>query len=313
MLSGTGRAQLTRTILLTVIASCSPRARRVTLRLWSLLHRRIHALTSAKLTGRSVWVVHVLLTKDLCSRRGIALVRILMAVAWHWCTIHVGTIALIGWWHTSVLTHLSIIWHLLLRSWLLLRDLLLSSPLLTTRGCWTFGIVTTRLFSWNNVDEEVKHVTLSKRSSDITALQGTSLVVLGVDPGAHSEFGDEDVATLGEEDGSLCRDHLHLWIGLHDLLDTGERKLVDLEIVVIGFEVVDGLLPVGRENLSRSPSQALVDLKARQRHVCDAFRSERDLRSARDLNRALCEAHNLAPRAKGNKRQSPVSLNHRAR
>ena len=102
-----------------------------------------------------------------------------------------------------------------------------------------------RLLPRHYVDEEVEHVRLGEGSSNITALKCPSFVVLGVDPGTHGQLGDEDVATFGKEDGRFCRDHLDLGIRLHDLLDTSQWKLVDLEIMLLGLEVVDGLLPVG--------------------------------------------------------------------
>ena len=53
----------------------------------------------------------------------------------------------------------------------------------------------------HDVDEEVEHVGLGQGGGDVGALQRAALVLLGVDPGAHGELGDEDVAALGEEDG----------------------------------------------------------------------------------------------------------------
>jgi len=106
--------------------------------------------------------------------------------------------------------------------------------------------VTTCIFSRDNIDEEVKHVGLGECSSDVRALEGASFVVFGVDPGAHCEFGDEDVAAFGEEDGSFGRNHLHFRVCFHDLLDSGEGELVDLEVVVVSLEVVDRLLPIRR-------------------------------------------------------------------
>lgn len=64
-------------------------------------------------------------------------------------------------------------------------------------------------------------------------------------PGAHGELRDEDVAALGEQDGRLGRDHLNLWVRLHDLLDTGKGELMQLVVVGVRLEVVDYLLPVG--------------------------------------------------------------------
>lgn len=79
-------------------------------------------------------------------------------------------------------------------------------------------------------------------------------------PGAHGEFRDENVAALGEQDGCLGRDHLDLWVRLHDLLDARQRQLVKLIVVGGSLEVRDDLLPVGRENVLIRASQALVDL-----------------------------------------------------
>lgn len=75
------------------------------------------------------------------------------------------------------------------------------------------------LLAGDNVDEEIKHIRLGQGGRDIGALQGAPLVFFGVDPCAHGQLGDEDVAALGEEDGRLGRDHLHLRVGLHDFLD----------------------------------------------------------------------------------------------
>jgi hypothetical protein len=101
------------------------------------------------------------------------------------------------------------------------------------------------LFPGDNVDEEVKHVALGERSCNVTSLQRPPLVVLGVDPRAHRQFRYEYVATFREENGRLSGDHFHLGVGLHDLLDTRQRELMDLEIMGVGLKVVDGLLPVG--------------------------------------------------------------------
>jgi len=97
----------------------------------------------------------------------------------------------------------------------------------------------------DNIDEEVEHVGFGEGSSYVGTLEGPSFVVFCVDPGAHGELGDEDIAAFGEEDGGFGRDHLHFGVGLHDLLDSGQRKLVDLEIMVVSLEVIDCLLPVG--------------------------------------------------------------------
>ena len=71
-----------------------------------------------------------------------------------------------------------------------------------------------------------------------------------MDPGAHGELGDEDIAAFGEEDGRFGRDHLHFRIGLHHLLDAGQRQVVLLIVVVGSFDLGDLLLPVGVENVA---------------------------------------------------------------
>jgi hypothetical protein len=103
-----------------------------------------------------------------------------------------------------------------------------------------------RLLARHDIDEEIKHIRLCQRGGDVRALQRPPLVILCVDPGAHGQLGDEDVAALCEEDGCLSRDHLDLRVGFHDFLYAGERQLVDLVVVVVGLEVVDGVLPVCR-------------------------------------------------------------------
>lgn len=105
-------------------------------------------------------------------------------------------------------------------------------------------------FTWHNVDEEVEHVALDERGGDVGPLQCASLVIFSVDPCAHCELGDEDVAAFGKEDRSFSADHLDLGIGLHHLFDSSQRQLVHFEVVSIGFEVVDRLLPVGGEDLT---------------------------------------------------------------
>ena len=116
------------------------------------------------------------------------------------------------------------------------------------------------VFPRDNIDQEVEHITLSEGRCNVTTLQSPSLVVLGVDPRAHGEFCDEDVAAFCEEDGCLGGDHFDFRIGFHHLLDACERKLVDFEVVSVSLEVVDSLLPVCCENFSRRSRQALIDL-----------------------------------------------------
>lgn len=79
-------------------------------------------------------------------------------------------------------------------------------------------------------------------------------------PGAHGQFGDEDVAALGEEDGRLGRNHLDLRVGLHHLLDPGQGQLVLLVVMRVIFERVDRLLPIRGENIPVIALETLVDL-----------------------------------------------------
>ena len=53
---------------------------------------------------------------------------------------------------------------------------------------------------------------------------------LCVYPGPHGELVDEHLGGLGEEDGRLGRDHLHVLVQLHDLLDPGQRQLLVLQV-----------------------------------------------------------------------------------
>lgn len=129
-----------------------------------------------------------------------------------------------------------------------LRLALLGGGLLWLRcaaaaGCRSFAGAA--FFSWHDIDEEIEHVALDQRRGNVGPLQRASFVVFGVDPCAHCKLGDEDVAAFGEEDGSFGADHLDLGIGLHHLLDSSEGQLVDFEVMGVGFEVVDRLLPVG--------------------------------------------------------------------
>ena len=72
----------------------------------------------------------------------------------------------------------------------------------------------------HDVDQEVKHVGFGEGGCNIGSLQGSALVVFGVDPCAHCELSDEDVAALGEENWRFCGDHLHFGVGFHHLLYT---------------------------------------------------------------------------------------------
>ncbi|KAI5302725.1 hypothetical protein KEM55_000927 [Ascosphaera atra] len=86
------------------------------------------------------------------------------------------------------------------------------------RGAVAFR-VRRRLVAGDDVDEEVEHVRLCEGGGDVGALEGAALVVFGVDPGAHGEFRDEDVAALGEENGGFSGDHLYVGVGFHYFFD----------------------------------------------------------------------------------------------
>ena len=102
-----------------------------------------------------------------------------------------------------------------------------------------------RFLPRHDIDQEIEHVTAGQCASDVGSLQRAALVLFGVDPGAHGELGDEDIAAFGEQDGGFGGDHLDVRVGFHDFLDAREGKLVELVVVRFGFEVVDRLLPVG--------------------------------------------------------------------
>ena len=116
------------------------------------------------------------------------------------------------------------------------------------------------LLAGDDVDEEVKHVGLGERGSNVRPLQRPPLVLLCVDPCAHRELGDEDVAPLGEEDGRFGRDHLDVWVCLHDLLDARQWQLMDLVVVVFVLESLDRVLPVVDQRVAVCAIQALADL-----------------------------------------------------
>lgn len=111
------------------------------------------------------------------------------------------------------------------------------------------------------VDEEVEHVGFGQSGGNIASLQGTSFVLLCMNPRAHRQLGDENVTAFGKEDRRLCRDHLDFWVGLHDLLYPCEGQLVQLVVVGIALEMVDSLLPVGREDVLVLPVEALVNVR----------------------------------------------------
>lgn len=82
-----------------------------------------------------------------------------------------------------------------------------------------------------------------------------------MDPCTHGQFGDENVTAFGEQYGCLCRDHFDVRVSLHHLLYPGQGEL--MELVVVGFilEVIDGLLPISRQNVAIAAIESLTDLK----------------------------------------------------
>ena len=116
------------------------------------------------------------------------------------------------------------------------------------------------LFPRNNVDEKVKHVGFGQGRGNVGPLECAALVLLGMDPGPHRQLGDEDVASLGKQYRRFGRDHLDLWIGLHDLFYPREWQLMQLVVVRFILENVDDLLPVGGEDVAIVAMQTLVYL-----------------------------------------------------
>lgn len=58
-----------------------------------------------------------------------------------------------------------------------------------------------------------------------------------MNPGAHGEFGDKDVAAFGKQDGSFRGYHFDFRIGFHDLLDARERQLMNLVIMGVALKM----------------------------------------------------------------------------
>jgi len=144
---------------------------------------------------------------------------------------------------------------------------------------WSTLVLGRRILSRHDVDQEVEHVRLAQGSCYVTPLQSTTLVLLGVDPGAHGELGNEGLASLGEYDGRFGGDHLNFRIRLHDLLDARKRKLVDLVVVVFRLEHRHDLLPVGVQDVAVvARAEALGDLS------CDASVRVVDARIMRDMD-----------------------------
>merc|ERR1712078_948100 len=98
------------------------------------------------------------------------------------------------------------------------------------------------LVAGHDVDQEVEDVRLGDGRRNVVALQRPALVLLRVDPRAQRELEDEHLARLGEEHRGLRRDHPHVLVALHDLLDARQRELVVLELVRVHLHLHDLLL-----------------------------------------------------------------------
>lgn len=112
----------------------------------------------------------------------------------------------------------------------------------------------------DDINQEIEHVRLGEGSGDIGSLESSSLVILGVDPRPHRELGDEDITSLGEENRRFSRNHLHLRVCFHDLLDSCQGELVDLIVMIVILEMIDNVLPIRRQNISRLSCQSLAHL-----------------------------------------------------
>lgn len=85
-----------------------------------------------------------------------------------------------------------------------------------------------------------------------------------MNPGAHSELGDEYVAAFGKEYGCFSGYHFDFRIGFHDFLYPCQWQLVELVVVFFIFELVDGLLPVRCEDVAVVTVQTLRNLRIHQ-------------------------------------------------
>lgn len=82
-------------------------------------------------------------------------------------------------------------------------------------------------------------------------MKGPSFIILSMDPSSHGQLGNEDIAALGKQDWRLRGNHLHLRIGLHDLLYACQGQLVYFVVMIIRFQVVDNMLPVSGQDVTR--------------------------------------------------------------
>jgi hypothetical protein len=128
---------------------------------------------------------------------------------------------------------------------------------------WPALVLGRRILSRHNIDKEIEHIRLAQSGCYITPLQSTTLVLLGMDPRAHGELGDERLASLGEYNRRFGRDHLDFRVRLHDLLDAREWKLMDFVVVVFRLKRRHDLLPVGIQDVAvAARAETLRDLIA---------------------------------------------------
>lgn len=85
-----------------------------------------------------------------------------------------------------------------------------------------------------------------------------------MNPGAHSELGDEYVTAFCKEYGCFSGNHFDLGIGLHDFLYPCQWQLVEFVIVVFILELIDSLLPVRCEDVAVVTVQTLGNLRIHQ-------------------------------------------------
>jgi hypothetical protein len=86
------------------------------------------------------------------------------------------------------------------------------------------------LVPWHDVDEEIEYLSARDGTGDVRFMQRAALALLGVCPAVAGDLEDEHLTGVREDDGRLSGDHVDVLIGLHDLLDVGERQVVVLEV-----------------------------------------------------------------------------------
>lgn len=128
----------------------------------------------------------------------------------------------------------------------------------------TTPLVWKRFFARHNVDQKVEHVRFAQCARNVRSLKGTTLVLFSMYPCAHSELRNEYVAAFREENGRFGGDHLDLWVGFHDLLDTRQWQLVKLVVVFVRLQLRDLLLPVRVEDVAIGAIESLIHLQYRQ-------------------------------------------------